>query len=178
MKNADLAEIRALLRSTAKLEPPRPPGPLSALRLLLAPQAPSARRQRPALPPPRRVGLRPPEPIEADAEEDRRAAFGQRREIEAASPLLLGPPQLLQAPAPGPEPSPHAAETPYLPEDLQEAGEADRLLAERLLAKRLHIAREPEAPAVPPEPTAGLLLHLERVFLAEQAALQAKLAVG
>lgn len=170
MKNADLADIRALLRSMAKPEPRRPQGPLSTLKLLLAPPTPVAGRQRPALPPPRRVGLRPPEPIVGEAEEDRRAAFGQRREVEPAPPLLLGP-LLLVAPAPRQEPALHAAETPYLPEDLQD--EAERLRAERLYAARLHAVREPEPPAVALDPAADLLLHLERVFMAEQAALHA-----
>jgi hypothetical protein len=120
MNNADLAEIRALLQASTPPERARKPlfGPLRAL----LPVGSKPAHRRPAGPPPRRVGIRPAEPAEADpveelfvppeddalllteaAEEPRRRAFGQRQEA-AAEPV--GRLRLTALPAPEPQGDP------------------------------------------------------------------------
>jgi len=187
MKNADLAEVRALLRAAVVTER-RPSGPFSVL-LGLWPAAP-ARPAAPAskLPPPRRVGLARPEaavdaaaaaPLDGEAVAyERREAFGRRREVGTVSMLRLTAPDASSALAAGepeaapPRPRPilHAVEVeaPFLPEDLADQGEAE---AERIYrAAGLFEAGLADLPRAG-EPVHEMLEHLGRVFLAERAAL-------
>jgi hypothetical protein len=192
MDKAQLSEIRARLREAAEREarPRRPLVPALAARPLAATPPPE-----PAVPA-RRVGLTPSwtedEAIRglAGPAETGRSAFGQRTAVRPApAPLLLPAPEpepvldlapaatrwttmLAQRPAAAP------AETPYLPEDVSDtiAGEADRLYDAAGLNERPRpIAVRDEAPPPPDlHPEVELLAHLERVFMAERAGIEAR----
>ena len=101
MNNADLAEIRALLRESAPPERPPRKGLLPSLGSLLRAQPRAASKARTPAPVARRVGLRPAEPeapetpvdaaTEANEAAARRRAFGQRHDpaSDTTPPLLL-----------------------------------------------------------------------------------------
>jgi hypothetical protein len=189
MDKSELSAIRARLRAEAETESRRPRrpllGPLRGLMGAAAPLAPA----KPALPPPRRVGLNPTYIIEdqpelvlvAPIETSGRNAFGQRTE----------PVPLLQLPAPDPiaeppieaprwgsmlaqtiRPAAAVSETPFHPEDFSDPPESDteRLYAAAGLPKldpnarisRLRLMRE-TAPAAPP---AVVVLSPEQELLA------------
>jgi hypothetical protein len=212
VNNADLAEIRALLQASAPPER-RPRGPLlGAIRSLLPTAAAEAR---PAMPPPRRVGLRTADaadieaveelmlsdPLDADGSEARRRAFGQRHGTTAefapilrlAAPLspepamddapldaevseILRRRSLRLARLAAPAGEAHAHEPPYHPEDMADGGDAERIYAESGLFEPHPAAAPPLSQAEDSDPQRQLLRHLERVFVAEQAALNARMA--
>jgi hypothetical protein len=208
MKNAELAEIRAILKANLSMER-RPAKPLlrAFKSLLAAPPQPAPAR--PPLPTPRRVGLSATEPP-ADAEmpelvlvdpdqavidpetdaRERRASFGQRQE-PTAKPAAPEPPPAARSEIIDEADVGEAlrrlgsvlarngaatlAETPYLPGDLSDVTEMD--------VERVYAAAGVFAPTAPSSPSATadtsereLLIHLERVFLAERAAVEARLA--
>lgn len=198
MDRSELSEIRARLRADADTGGRRPRRPLLApLRALLGPPAPLT-SNRPAGPQPRRVGLNSTVIHDDGAELDRglplevtgRQAFGQRTE-PATLPLLqlTGPDEPIEteeAPRWGSmlaaaRPAAFVAEIPYLPEDFSDPAEGE---TERLYAAAGLVHLDPERPIprrevveTPPvvlTPEQELLMHLERVFLAEFATVEAK----
>jgi hypothetical protein len=196
MDKAQLSEIRASLREAAEREarPRRTLVPAFAARPVSAP--PTAEPSVPA----RRVGLTPrwfeDEAIRglAGPAETGRSAFGQRTGIRPApAPLLLPAPEPEPGPGPGPDLAPAAtrwttllaqrpaaapAETPYHPEDVSDtvAGEADRLYDAAGLNEPPRLAAVREEAVAPPRlhPEVELLAHLERVFVAERAGIEAR----
>jgi hypothetical protein len=150
----------------------------------LPPAAEAAARHKPAFGHRQAPASEPTAPLLLTARAEAAAPAPALDEADVGEALRrLGSVLARSAPAP--------AETPYLPEDLSDVDTAE---AERLFA-RVGIeppavpapAPEPEpepaleaapapapAPAPPPSPAAELLLHLERVFLAERAALESR----
>ncbi len=193
MNNAELAQIRALLRASAPPERPRPRGPLGALRALLAAPATAARPSGPAA---RRVGLRPADdgganlstPDSDAALEARRRAFGQRQEgppdpcAGRDAPGALARADADRRRGPGRDPAPPrgaagagcaVAGGDALPaEDLSDAADdAAQVYAEAGLFETQTALPLPE-PALADEAQRNLLRRLEQVLLSEQAALQ------
>ena len=203
MDRLDLAEIRARLQTIVEVQgrPARKPR-FELAGLWRGRGSSSASPPQPSFPAPRRVGLRSepvlesePElllevpleltaPLDPKVDDDaagRRNAFGQRRE-PAPKPreLIAAPPPLAVMDEDVGEAlrrlgssltraSLVPLETPDLPDDFDGARPAPPVPPRHLILRRT----EAEIAPAPINPEAELLQHLERVFLAEHAGLEA-----